>query len=536
MHGVPSLRGVADLARSGGEGVSSPFARVRYEIHQHDDKPGIYRRLLSRDPRGLLGPFNYSETLTFAANGVGLIVGTSLETAATGQGLGEVPAASVFLAEDEPTARVFSGEAHPNPTFLYESAKVLEGIISIEPEPSALGGRHARAALDLALEVSRLAAKDAEAPILSLQFPVQPPGHTFTGDGTPEEKSAHWPRASSMCMRFSIAIGDVSARERSGLITSMARFCYRFGYGLWVSDSRPEHRSGNWFQICIHNQSRARERIKLPDDTPGQNSSWVLPLTLIGPARVGSTLAALQVLRAASGVGLTGLSITSLDDLAFIHLQLHLPVESGSEFRKAKARIEGLEFPLERPISNSLATLLSAAGATDRSWPDNIMAQLDDRTAGYSLLYGPPLQRQADHKIVRRPIWISWEMESADGGLHNPLMALYAATDQLLEVKGVQRGEQTDGKFRVPLYPNIEYLISRNVGAGTFRAKGKLSAPEPLLKRLFPNEERANWPIRLVTALEGGWLANLDEKQVAPRELTVAWRENWLGRWSSLAG
>jgi hypothetical protein len=519
-----SLKAIADLARAGVGRHGSSQTAVQFRVHHIADQPGSYRKVLEKD-RG----HQYIETLTSAANGSALIIETydKRDAVDARPRLGGDPRAEI-ISDDEPGWKVFSGVAQPNPSFLFEGTTVLEGLIAVAPDVTSgeLRRHHGTTVYRVMRKIARLAANRAGSPILSLQVPALVPNKRPDDRSAPEET---WTASSSLAVRFSIAIGDVVAEDRVGYIRELAAFCHQNGLGLWVSDIRPNHRAGNWFEILAHDEERATETsraVTLDDaDLP---LCHVLPLTLVGPARVGSTLVTLESFRARMPAILAS-SITVLDDLAFIHLQIGL-TEQDHE-RGQRAMPEPHEpCPRPTPFLRDLEAQLQNYGEEISS--DHLVQEL----AGYAPLLGPAMPIAPTSPLCR-PIWLSWEVDSNIGGLREMILALSQALDDLVgsavELKRIDPSCLDD---RVNThYPNIEYLISRDLGVGSVRAKGKLQIPDPLLHELplFDDDRQVDdvdLGVAVATTLEDSWLMELKRKGVEPRELRVAWREWWLGR------
>jgi hypothetical protein len=193
------------------------------------------------------------------------------------------------------------------------------------------------------------------------------------------------------------------------------------------------------------------------------------------------------------------------------------------------------------PLSSALEVYLKAIDIRlDRSDIGKDEGEFIERTAGYSLLAGPALGLVSSHRRAARPLWLSWELASKRAGLWRPIKTLYESLDQIvMGVAGPAGNGPRPRDLHVDapeLYPNMEYLISRDTGAGAVRAKAKLGVPDDLLRRKWPQASMAERGVLLSSLLEDLWLHEMSQGDVPPHEVTVAWREHWLGRWSSLAG
>jgi hypothetical protein len=78
----------------------------------------------------------------------------------------------------------------------------------------------------------------------------------------------------------------------------------------------------------------------------------------------------------------------------------------------------------------------------------------------------------------------------------------------------------------------VEYLICRATEQSVVRGKAKLAVPKTVLRRFSAGgaEPPAS---KLCASLEEVWKAQVDQSAVdGVSELTVAWRESWLGHWT----
>jgi hypothetical protein len=281
-----STQQLSDLARAGVVLTRHPFVEVAFEIHHIADQAGylfgLYTPMLSgvqsdgattdegRDAPQVAGHENlkskvalrveanlqahrdplpiFHETLSSAAHGIGLVIRTTVRPVGTRKiDPQALPASAEAKARTQASdqAAVFDGSAQPNPSFLYESTAVLEGLVTVETEPVHPRMAHGQAIREIAKKVADIA-YDARVPILALQSPAQMP-HELSYEEFP---TAHdWGESASLAVRFSVAIGRQSSAQRSSMCESLGTFCDKNGYGLWLTDSRLGHRSGNWFWI-----------------------------------------------------------------------------------------------------------------------------------------------------------------------------------------------------------------------------------------------------------------------------------------------
>jgi hypothetical protein len=571
-RGRLSFQALPNLAHAGVLVTRHPFVEVAFEVHHLADRPGylfhlhnshphtdsiddtddyteVHQNLQTRDenpssrsvdkPSYVIGPTASSpasaiffETLSSAAHGVGLVIRTAVRPVgpATSDRFNFPGPRNLEQNVLDSATWVFRGSAQPNPSFLYESTTVLEGLISIENEPRRVLLSHGRAVLEVARKVAYTAV-EAASPILSLQSPAQLPQHRFARDDL-ENRNEDWTRSSSLAVRFSIAIGQKSAENRSKLAEALAEFCSVNGLGMWLRDSRPQHRSGNWFSIVQHEKDRARRYVASLIEGRQTAVNWVCPVTLVGPARVGSTKSVLDVVSLFDPCSTTAYSITSLDDLAFIHFQLALPSGERSAYMAARERMDRFSRQtVQDSVDRKLLDLMACMALGGPTMPaQDALARLLSRAGDYQIFAGPLVPVPAD-RAGGRPLWLSWEVERSRSGLRLPLNGLaQALSEAQLLPPSARRVTRVGNSI---LGANFEYLICRDVGNGRLRAKGKLNIPDALWTSLLPGWNRTAAARLLSERLEEGWQEHLGLGPGSSRELTVAWQEHWLGHWSS---
>lgn len=511
-----SSRGLAQLARAGFALVRNPITRIGYEVHHVDDQPGYLYRILNerKDDRDRL----FVETLTSAAYSTGLVIGVRTGPDIDGRAfLGEADQVAV---NERPDARIFSGNAVPNVSFLYDPMHVFECVLAIADAESPLLLEHGRAIRDAINHVATLAADVAEAPIISLQSPVQLPQPDRPGD---------WPRSSAVAVRFAIAVRRPNAARRLELLDAAATFCQERGFGLWVKDMRPAYRAGNWFLICPLQPETVEREYGLLGPAP----VWSLPVTLVGPARVGAMRAVMTYLTQHPSIRVFACSMSIVEDVAFIHLQLGSSVLAPDGMDELNDQVDGLtgvergspavrETALTRLLPE-LVRLLSADPRTVAAF-EELPAHLRRRISDFQLLAGPARRIRPSSGEARRALWFSWEVEGHEDELRVPFVALYDAMRPLTQRWSA--GDPNQG------LPNMEYLICRRVRHATLRGKGKLSLPESARTLIGGDPTELS---RLCERIEALWKAELrkvNQSERPARELTVAWRENWLGHWN----
>ena len=521
----PSIRALADLARTGYSLLRAPYMKVDFEVHHLVDRPGHLTTLVSADE-----PF--LETLSSAANGVAVVVGTR-----TGQPQGQLTmddssgSPSAAVATENEDAITFAGTAQPSLTTIYDGSTLFEGIVVLENEPRRLLLRHGLGIREVICEIARLAAEIGDAPILSLQCPVQIPPHSYNDYAAEAQqnlaRTEQSSRAASLAVRFAIALQERSAVTRLQLAERLAAFCAQRGLGLWLADSRPGYRTGNWFIIQPHDRAKARATHSRAADRRGAGTAeGCLPVTFVGPARVGSTFAITSYLAQFPAVGILACAITALNDLAFIHLQLAVNGASRPVLSRLNADLRSIR-AADLDVPATLRELVprlvrGQVDPVDAAGGDRAAERLVARAGDYQALVGPALRVIPSHHDTRVAIWMAWQMQRTAQGLKLPLESLRDA----IKTVGLGYGGAEGA--------NVEYLVCRDIGNSTFRGKGKISVPEPVVERLFANRGRGPALSRCCNALEQAWKAQLETGGEDVTEVSVAWREHWLGHWGSL--
>ena len=515
-----SIRNVADLARAGFEIARQPLTKVDFEVHHVRARQGYLRDLCADSAMFL-------ETMCSATNGAGVVIGTRTRTPVTGTETIERPdgpqAAEKPRIGDE--GWIFTQTAWPNPTFIYESAQTFEGLIAIDPPAREVSEWHGLAIRDVAKEIAEAAASLVDAPLLTLNCPAQLPTIVKTRNHDLRTRKEIASPAASLAIRFSIALPDVSAATRFELAERIRELCEKHGYSFWLADTRPGHRPGNWFEVChadgefsslYNGDIRSRQRI-----------GTCLPVTCVGPARVGSTHAILTFLQRYPQVGVVGCTGSTLSDIAFVHLQLTIQGVAADRLNRILGKLLGECSTPARP-RKLLRELFNRLGLK----PDPVEhgTPAPDPSSDYQTFAGPA-HAYRPHRMPpdSLAVWISWEIARQHGGLAAPLECLYRALKQIQVPMPVQEPVTT-----VPAsdLATIEYLICRATEQSVVRGKAKLAVPKSILRQFSTGgvEPPAS---RLCASLEEAWKAHIDESGIdGVSECTIAWRESWLGHWT----
>lgn len=512
----PATGRLADLARAGHLGLLQPSMLVEFEIHHVVDGPGRLVGILGAGTGG------FAETLSAGGNGVGVVVGTRIAERPA-----EAGRSTVHLAAGA-TRAAFHGSARPNPTFQHGSAERFDAVVCIEDEPRRITLRHGLALRDALHEVTQISVAE-HAPLLSLQSPAQIPPHTSRQvTGATPSRTVATSRSSSLALRFSLALARPRASARLRIADRLAEYCRCRGLGLWLADTRAGYHDGDWFIVTPHERSTARSQYDPGERkrVPGQTAEGCLPITLVGPARLGSTHAVAAFLARFPTAGVLACSMTPLDDLAFVHLQLAV---NGA----SRGRLTGINRALAsraRPGSGPAEVLPYVMSDLLRSTPDGDLDPRDMLAVAedYQVVLGPALPVVVDTATVRLPIWFAWDMRAGQGGAG--LGVLVRTLAEALTLVGLATCDAADAG----LAPSTEYLVCRQVGPSRLKGKGKLAVPKRVIDEKFPATRFESAPARLCNVLEQAWRARLaaDPGGADVTALSVSWRESWLGHWT----
>lgn len=558
--------GLSDLARATSELASHSKPQVRFIIDHVRDHPGHFRWRLGAG-LGTVSPiasqaddaaddaqvsdmicgtadgtatgasshpeqYDPEQALCSAANGVGVLILTSHELQESAQWGPQHGAVSVSSTTNEEYGQSFTGYARPNPSLLYEGGSILEGIIVLEDEPQHPQYRHAlmlrRIAPTVADEAKSNELSDAEHyPILSFHSPAQAPPHTTDKDDV-SRRSDEWPRSNSISFRFALALRPSDAERRAKMVEKIAKFCSERGFGFWVTDTRSGHRSGNWFGIVQHDRQKARESSAFEEFQNARHGiQAVMPVTFVGPARVGSSSAILRYLNSYPSLGLAACSITVLNDLAFVHLQLVVNQPSKKVIEARNKRLAEITSPdstsgmtrtPERFLEEAMPLLLGRGPAAMHSVRTDERSKLVEKCGDFQVIAGPILP--ASHSSAKRvPVWVSWQIRGREARLRSALNELWVVLAQL--------GINTDENKLL----NIEYMICRERRESTLRAKAKFSIEEAAIPAWAQVQGREARAALFCDEVEQRWRARVLASDLSA-EVSVGDREYRVGVWS----
>jgi hypothetical protein len=522
-----SPRDLADLARAGYAILRQPLMQVTFEVHHVDDRPGyLADYLLRQESEGTAIGASFGETLTSSAGGLGLVVVTRAAVAKGSRRQylsgGHVPC----YVDDNDGSRIFRGTAHPNPSFIYESAWRFEGLISADSSAPKMRLWHSRVIRDAVQYVAKLAS-EVDSPILSLQAPAQtPPNDRLVRLMAAADEEATLTPASSIAVRFAIALQHPTAKTILWLSRQLEDYCVRRGLALWLADTRLGSRPGNWFTVCSQNLEMSRSSVSPRGDSL-RRVDWCMPITLVGPARVGTMHSVMSFLSQYGDVGISSCSVIPLDDLLFIHFDLSVTDTAELERHNAYDSDEAMAASASPP-AEALARMFEILGQGRRA--DRQRASAFVSTVGdFQCLIGPARRLRSSDERKQMAIWFSWQTQGIELDLAVPLGGLFRAFSDVGLVELAANGSPN----WAPSSPNIEYLVCRNMGNSVLRGKGKLALFRDLALRRYPDNALESRPTNLCVSIEEAWRAQATQSgHSGIRELTVAWRECWLGHWS----
>jgi hypothetical protein len=448
---------------------------------------------------------------------------------------------TLFAAEAKSGQDTFECRVRANPGFLYKAAESAEYLITISEDDAPLTDAHAYALLDLSEEVA-LAAKHSEAPILFMQSPVAAFRASSDGDGSREG-----PRSpSSVSLRIAVGFDGTRPNERTRFESEITSFALDHGYQLHLGDRRAGKVRGDWFEVAEAEPLRVERSLR---DLVSQARvvKGVLPVAIVGPARVGSTAACLGVLKAL-GAGVTGISVTAFGDIAVIILGLacgpgpDLGVPSGGpgssnvkiDTPMGRTGAAALE-PLRGLDSLRDALSLIAATSLDATLSDNQISaahSVDLKPAqDYLLMAGR--RRETRREIVDLPsysIWSYWEASatlfSADKFIDCIVTAL---EDCIGATVGRRPGVNVDSR--------CDYARALVTTGGRLRGRGKFAVPHfgrnlgrrtsDLLREVCISAESRAKELLWLRCAEGP--KNDSRNGLLDLEVHLVWRERWLG-------
>jgi len=456
------------------------------EQPDHGEQPDVLETVMARE-----------ELLFFSCGGIEFHV-TTRGTA--DRKLSEAPVEAELRPNGSSNLVQIDGRTTLNPGFLYETAHQLEIMLVFGGQPWAPTVSQASVTTMLARDLAGLVVNQASAPILFMHLPAAPyrePSKRHRGDGSREAlRDPH-----ALCLRMSLALVGDQTTARLRFLEQLGRKAKDWGVGLHIGDRRPGKIRGEWITVRSFDAERFRQYMEeelseVVDDVVARG----VPVTVVGPARVGSSLAIFQTL-AAHGVGIVGLSVTAMQEMAFINF-IAVQREDSPPDRAGTYRLQTGLATIIRSCGHGSVDLLSAA---------DVAAATD-----YQVLVGAsqPIAVDVVDRHRARPLWMAWDVPFGEVDLDDVL------------------GLLTDSLTKQSVTHVLDYGRARLAGDGRVRGRAKVSVKltEPQFRAPGPREVLR----QLCTVVEDyirvgvANRAGLSESDVRVR---VMWRERWLGNW-----
>lgn len=397
---------------------------------------------------------------------------------------------------------MFHGFLTPNPGFLYDHTESFEVLLSIEPPTHQLHYRDSLFMIAALQSLAEAAAVYARAPILFLQAPVAPASES-AGDGSRETtRPAH-----GSVIRMAVGIDRSQSQARLAMMKRVDEFAGDWGLRLHMRDRRFRRIRGEWFEV---RDGSEQAYLKKLDEhygaVPALPPSNAVLVTIVGPARVGSTLSITSRLLEL-GIGVLGCSVTALSEMAVINLLIPVsPDADASLVASSGSRI--------RPVDKGIASLKRLCSLGDAE----AVANVDHRpSSGYWLLASEPGSLDCtafrDH-TGPYPVWVAWDIPVTEQSACSFLDVLLEAIPGLLV-------ENCD----------LAYARERRVPDGRLHGRAKLALT------LTPSLRADNVAVQLRKVSEE--TEERTRSQLFHRygltpencRIRVTPRERWLGRW-----
>jgi hypothetical protein len=394
------------------------------------------------------------------------------------------------------------GSAVLNPAFLYGNARRTEILVSFGDRGWNPSYRDSRMLTRIIGRLAAAAVDGARGPIMLLQSPVSPfkeaVGHN-RGDGSGELlRDAEGP-----CLRMWVGIDPFEPSRRLLFDEQVRAVAVEYGLGLRIADRRSNRVRGEWFKV--HNFDTARYRRCrdemfgwAPDETP----VTAFAVTVVGPARVGSTLAVVKAFEA-SNIGVVAYASESLTEISIAHMVV--PVAPARLDRVADIRAAA------EPLEQGLRQLARHCGLTPRSRAGT-QARVDFTPAlGYQVLRSEPA-----------PV-------SVRGPNSQPLYAIWASLDvpyEKISAVAVIQQMLEALRSRVPS-ADLVYLRCHRTATNRVRARAKLAITmSPVSTRL--RGAAISEVCAEAQAESRRRVAALGSLREGEFRIRVAWREKWL--------
>jgi hypothetical protein len=323
-----------------------------------------------------------------------------------------------------------------------------------------------------------------------------------------------WQPARVPAIRFAAALSASDGSARIKFFEKVAEFAGLSGARVWIADHRGDRRGGIWLDVLDGSAGDYKLWVKHKLGGADPLIKWVLPVTFVGPARVGSTYEVVNFL-AASKVPIVSATIGSLKDLAFIQLGL------GSAEQFAWSPEDGMSAAM------MLREIAEKLGRTGAGAPDLDRARGYTVCRGVAVPYKPHPPRETAHSM-----WAAWQVPHRRDALAVVIRTLRTALGAALRSAGID-GNVAD---QFVADTNIEYAVCRRVETGEVRGRCKLAVPGDVPDKMATPQDRQDRQLtELCRLVEHRWRTALAiELQSSAVEAEFSWRERFLGRWSTL--
>jgi len=416
----------------------------------------------------------------------------------------------------------FLGAAPINPSFIYRGSKRVEMVIELPVAPSTVSEPELGYGLAMGELIHTIAreASDAGCPLLFVQSPTA--GRSEGSVFEQQSRSRHvddidgrpWPATGAPAVRFAIAMPPDETSKRIDVCEKIAHAAQVRGGSISIGDYRLDRRGGWWYPAA--RSDSAAYKAYLADRGVGDRGvTEVLPMTLVGPARVGTTAEVLEHLVNAR-VPVIAASVSALENLAFIHVLIGLDDMMSVSTDRLPTAGTAMDM-IEVVCSAGLEPKLS------RREPRSL-ALASDYVGGV----GPPraIRRRVGTVpgLDGRAVWAAWQMKDRSDGLEKVIDALKGAVAEGLQEFGYQ--EEGLG--------SIDYAVCRRLDSGDARGRIKIALPPSLDLPAVPQANRRSRG-ELCSVIEREWRVRLAEALDTPTvDVEFTWQEERLGRWNAL--
>jgi len=277
-----------------------------------------------------------------------------------------------------------------------------------------------------------------------------------------------------------------------------------YGLGLRIADRRSNRVRGEWFKVHDFDATLYRRcRDEMFGWAPDEPPVTAFAVTVVGPARVGSTLAVVKAFEA-SNIGVLAYASESLTEISIAHMVV--PVAPARLDRVADVNA------VAEPLEQGLRQLARNCGLTPRSRAST-QSRVDFAPAlGYQILRSEAVQvsLRAPRSQPLYAIWVSLDV---------PYEKI-SATAVMQQVLDALRG-------RVPS-ADLVYLRCHRTVTNRVRARAKLAITmRPVSTRL--RGAAISQVCMEAQAESRRRIAALGSLREGEFRIRVAWREKWLG-------